>query len=50
MENVNYDIVCSVSQCKHNHAGHNCMLNKIEVGCCCDGNHCTCCQSFADKT
>lgn len=49
MENINFGIACDVSNCKYNHNGCNCTLDKIHVGCTCEGDHCTCCESFSDK-
>ncbi len=49
METINFGIACDVSKCKYNHNGCNCTLDKIHVGCACDGDHCTCCQSYSDK-
>ncbi|MDE7076712.1 MAG: DUF1540 domain-containing protein [Clostridia bacterium] len=49
MESINFGIACDVSNCKYNHNGCNCTLDKIHVGCACEGEHCTCCESFSDK-
>lgn len=49
MENVNYDIACDVSTCKHNYQGCNCTLESIKVGCTCSQGNCTCCDSFSEK-
>ena len=50
MENVNHDILCNVDNCKYNHDGCNCTLNKIRVGCTGNGGHdCTCCKSYCEK-
>jgi len=49
MENVNYDIACDVSKCKYNHAGCNCTLDHIKVGCTCNSVECTCCESYSEK-
>lgn len=49
MENINYDIACDVSSCKHNHNGSNCTLERIQVGCTCGMEHCTCCESYSER-
>lgn len=49
MENVNFGIGCDVTSCKYNHDGCNCTLNKIQVGCTCGGDACTCCESYSEK-
>lgn len=49
MENINFGIACEVTGCKYNHNGCNCTLDKIQVGCTCDSEHCTCCESYADR-
>lgn len=48
MENVNNKIACDVAGCKYNHAGCNCTLDHIKVGCSC-GAECTCCESYSEK-
>ncbi|MDE5721766.1 MAG: DUF1540 domain-containing protein [Clostridia bacterium] len=49
MDNVNFDIACNVNKCVHNHNGCNCSLNSIKVGCTCDSEVCTCCESYSEK-
>lgn len=49
MENINHDIACEVSSCKFNHAGCNCTLGHIKVGCSCGRSDCTCCESYSEK-
>lgn len=49
MENVNFDVACNVTDCRYNHRGCNCTLERIQVGCACDDKRCTCCESFAEK-
>ena len=49
MENVNNDICCDVAKCKYNHAGCNCTLDRIQVGCSCNSTECTCCESYQEK-
>lgn len=48
MENINFGIACDVTKCKFNHSGCNCTLDKIQVGCTCDNEHCTCCKSYEE--
>ncbi len=48
MENINYDIACNVSSCRHNYKGCNCTLDKITVGCACHEDDCTCCKSYSE--
>ena len=45
MENVNHGIACDV----YNHAGCNCTLDHIKVGCTCSQVECTCCESYSEK-
>lgn len=47
--NVNIDIACDVSNCRHNYQSCNCTLPKIKVGNTCNAEVCTCCQSFSEK-
>ncbi len=49
MDKINLGISCDVSNCKFNHNGCNCTLDKIHVGCCHDSDNDTCCESFSDK-
>ncbi len=49
MENINFGIACDVDMCKYNHDGCNCTLDKIQVGCTCEGEDCTCCKSYSKK-
>lgn len=48
-ENVNTGIACDVATCKHNFKSCNCTLPKIKVGCTCNEEACTCCQSYSEK-
>jgi len=49
MENINRDIACNVQKCVHNFGGCNCKLDKITVGCTCDSDVCTCCESYSER-
>lgn len=49
METINHDISCNVKGCRHNYNGCNCMLEKITVGCTCDSEKCTCCESYSEN-
>lgn len=49
MKNVNRDIACNVDKCVHNFNGCNCQLESIKVGCTCDSEVCTCCESYSEK-
>ncbi len=48
---TNTCIGCCVTECKYNHCGDYCTLNKIHVGCNCSGSDksCTCCDSYEKK-
>ena len=48
MENFNNDIACSVNKCKFNYNGCNCTLDHIKVGCTCNSEKCTCCESDSE--
>ena len=48
-DNVNIGIACDVSTCRHNYQSCNCTLSKIKVGCTCNKESCTCCQSYSEK-
>lgn len=50
MENINFGIACDVAKCRYNHNGCNCTLDKIHVGCTCDSESCTCCESYDEKS
>lgn len=46
---VNRGVSCGVTECKYNRDGMSCMLDTIHVGCTCDCEHCTCCDSFQKR-
>ena len=49
----NIGVSCNVRQCIHNEGGNVCNLEKIQVGCDCNGNssscECTCCNSYRER-
>lgn len=49
MDKVNHGIACDVDTCKYNHSGCNCTLDHIKVGCACNSDVCTCCESYSEK-
>lgn len=49
MQGVNTAVGCNVTGCKYNRAGDYCTLAKIHVGNACDGQKCTCCDSYESK-
>ncbi len=51
MEQINSGVTCGVTECKYNHDGMACGLNKIHVGndCTCNAEKCTCCDSFCRR-
>ena len=48
---INSGVSCGVTVCKYNRDGMMCELSKIHVGnnCACDGDQCTCCDSFQKR-
>ncbi len=49
MQNINTCIGCDVNDCKFNVEGKNCSLSHIHVGCGCNSEQDTCCDSFEKK-
>ncbi len=49
MQGVNTAVGCNVTGCKYNRAGDYCTLARIHVGKACDGQQCTCCDSYEGK-
>ncbi len=49
MNEMNSGVSCGVTECQFNCDGMHCTLDKIHVGNACDGQKCTCCDSFRHR-